>query len=139
MIEWFLSLTAMDKVFLICALVGGLLFLVRVVMMFLGGDAGDGEVDVHVDTAAVDADVHVDGHDVADSDSAFKLLSLQGITAFLMMFGLVGLAMSRGSGLHQLVALGGGLAAGLASVWVVDRLFRAFGRLQKSAYARSGR
>jgi hypothetical protein len=40
--------------------------------------------------------------------------------------------MSRSSGLNHLVSLGGGLAAGLASVWVVDRLFRLFGKLQHS-------
>ncbi|MBW2262948.1 MAG: NfeD family protein [Deltaproteobacteria bacterium] len=134
MVEWFVGLSAVDKVFLICAVVGGLLFLVRVVLMFMGSD-GDTDVDVHVDGGGAEVDVHVDadGHaDGGDSDAAFRLLSLQGITAFFMMFGLVGLAMSRGSGLHALVALGGGIAAGVASVWIVDRLFRVFGKLQHS-------
>jgi membrane protein implicated in regulation of membrane protease activity len=128
MTEWIMALNAFEKIFLACAVLGGVLFVVRLIMMFVGGDAdadaGDGDFD-----AGGDVDGEADG---GDTDVAFKLLSFQGITAFFMMFGLVGLAMSRGSGLHYLVSLGGAIAAGLVTVYITDRLFRSFGKLQSS-------
>lgn len=53
----------------------------------------------------------------------FKALSLLGITAFLTMFGLVGLALLRETGTSQAVALLGGTLAGGFAVWLVGRLF----------------
>ncbi len=133
MLTWFAALNAFEKVFLMCALVGGLLFAVRLVMMFVGGGDTDGaDIADGAGGGDVHADVQADGHQAVDADAAFKLLSFQGITAFFMMFGLVGLAMSRGSGLHYLISLGGALAAGLLTVWVTDRLFRSFSKLQSS-------
>jgi membrane protein implicated in regulation of membrane protease activity len=133
MTEWIMALNAFEKIFLACAILGGALFAVRLVMMFIGGDS-DGDADAGGSDVDAGGDVH-DGdahHDVVDSDVAFKLLSFQGITAFFMMFGLVGLAMSRGSGLHYAVSLLGAIAAGSATVWLTDRIFRSFGKLQSS-------
>lgn len=133
MTAWIMALNAFEKIFLICALVGGVLFAVRLIMMFVGGDsdgdadAGGGDVDAGGDADGGDAH-----HDGADSDVAFKLLSFQGISAFFMMFGLVGLAMSKGSGLHYLISMLGAVVAGGATVWITDKIFRSFGRLQHS-------
>jgi len=142
MIGWFQSLNSLEMVFLACATVGGLLFLARFVLMFVVGAHGDstgadaGGTDLHGGGADVDAgsaDASGGSADHAhDADVTFKFLSLQGITAFFMMFGLVGLAMSRGSNLHFLFSIAGGLVAGVLTVWILDRLFRLFGRMQHS-------
>ena len=113
----------LDALFSWSAVVGGALFLVQLVFSFLGGTADvDVDVDVH---AHAPGDV---GH--ASADLSFKVLSLQGITAFVMMFGLVGLAERRESGWAPLPSLVGALVAGAASVWVIAKLFELFSRMQ---------
>ncbi len=125
--DWFSALTVLQKTFAICAGVGGLLFAVRLVLMFAGADTGDGG---EVDLDAGDDDL--DGHDGSDSDVAFKLLSFQGFTVFFMMFGLVGLAMSLDSGYGPLHSVSVATAAGLGTTWLLGKLFEAFNRVQHS-------
>jgi hypothetical protein len=127
MMDWFSALTVLEKTFTVCAAVGGLLFLVRLVLMFAGGDAGDGG-DVDFDAG----DGEIDGHDGSESDVAFKLLSFQGLTAFFMMFGLVGLAMSKDSGYGPFESVAVAGAAGLGTTWMLGKLFEAFNRVQHS-------
>jgi hypothetical protein len=97
-------------------------FIVRTLLQLIGVGAGD----------VVDGDVG-DANDVhPSSDSGFRVLSLQGIGAFLMMFGLVGLALVRQSGVSETLALVPAAAAALGSVWVIGRVFSMMGRLQSS-------
>lgn len=123
---------AVDKFFFVCATVGGIFFLVRLVIQFMGMDhdmdagGADGAGAGGIEHAGGD----MDGH--ADSDVGFKLLTFQGLTAFFMMFGLVGLAIHQQSGMGALLAMVGGTAAGLASVWVIDKMFSAARGLQSS-------
>jgi len=83
--------------FLICALIGGLFVLLKFIMQFSGlsHDAS--------------SDMDMSGHDVeahhSDSDVGFKFLSLHGITSFLMMFGLVGLALYRQSQMGVFISM----------------------------------
>lgn len=138
MIAWFNALSGLEQAFAIAALVGSAVFLIQLVMMLLGGDHG--------------ADAHAAGmeasHDVAhaDSDVAFQVLSVQSVTAFVMVFGFAGFAMSRGSGFGALPSLGVGFAAGFAAMWLVAKAFSLFRRMQSSgtldlanAVGRSGR
>ena len=70
------------------AVIGSALFLVRVVLMLVGG-------------AGLDLDFDTDHDGVvehADSSEAFKVLSIQTLAAFAMGFGWGGLAAYRGSG-----------------------------------------
>jgi membrane protein implicated in regulation of membrane protease activity len=108
--------------FLVCAVVGGMFVLIRLIMQFFGlvGDAD-------TDFSAGPGDVH---H--TDSDAGFKLLSVQGLTSFLMMFGLVGLALYRQSRMGTLISMIGAVIAGLASVWIIAKLFLLASRLQSS-------
>jgi len=78
-----------------------------------------------------DAEVDIEGMDAAytDTDVSFKFISLQGLTAFFMMFGLVGLALSK-SAQADLVSLGGGIVAGVFTVWVISRIFIGAQKLQ---------
>jgi membrane protein implicated in regulation of membrane protease activity len=113
------SLSPVQKVFLFCALVGGIIFVVRIVLMAIGisdHDIDDGSLD------------HVDGH--GDSDTSFKLFSLHGLTCFFMMFGLVGLGLSRQFWVPDIIAAAIGTVAGLFTFWVIARLFSSMTKLQ---------
>jgi len=95
----------------------------------------DGVSEVDLDDIAIgdfgDAEIDVDGMDAAytDTDVSFKFISLQGLTAFFMMFGLAGLALSK-SAQPDLVSLGGGIVAGSFTVWVISRIFIGAQKLQ---------
>lgn len=126
--------TGLEKLFLVCAVAGGILFVIRLILQFLGGDSG-----VHQDMGSPVDVVHTDagtGHACEatghDAYLSFKLLSFQGLTAFFMMFGLVGLAMSRQSGQGPMLSLAAATAAGLATVWLIGLMFRKAGSLQSS-------
>ncbi len=114
---------AVDQVLLICALLGGVAFLVWLVLQFVGGGL-DGDLDAG---GGLDA-----GEVSGQADASFTLLSFQGISAFLTIFGLVGLSVHREMGAPAGAALGGGVAAGLLMSWVLDRLFAFFRGLQSS-------
>lgn len=119
----FTDLAGLEIFFLFCAAVGGVFVLLRLVMQFMGVD--------HDTDPTVEAAVDVDAQHV-DSDIGFKFLSLHGLTAFFMMFGLVGFALFRQSNMGHLISIVGAMAAGFASVWVIGKLFAAVGRLQSS-------
>jgi membrane protein implicated in regulation of membrane protease activity len=132
MAGFFGSLIAIEKVFLISAVLGGFLFIGRMILMFIGGHHGDGD-------AGGDGgfDAHSAGHgdgdidtDHGDSDSSFKFISMQGLTAFFMMFGLVGLALSRQSKLPEVWAIFGAVVAGLFCVWVIGKIMTSMIHLQ---------
>jgi len=119
--EIFNALTLLEKIFVVSAAVGGVLFLIQLVMQFIGGDT-----DAFGDMDGVGID------DLHASDLSFKLLSFQGLSAFFMMFGLVGIALSRQSSAGPVWALIGGLIAGLATVWVIGKIFSKMKGLQSS-------
>lgn len=117
------SLSGLEIFFLICAITGGGLFVVRFIIQLLGGADADADADIgtgHADVTHADADV------------SFKLLTMQGLTAFFMMFGLVGFALLRENRAGNGIALTGALAAGLGTVWVIGRIFTGVKKLQSS-------
>lgn len=140
--EFLKSLTVLEWIFLISAIVGSCLFLVRMVLMVMGADHGDidagdidigdvhGDVHVEVDGDVPGGDLHDAVHGDADAD--VKLLSFQGITAFFMMFGLVGLGCLRGGFLGSIFSVGVACVAGLATAWVMGFLFKLMCRMQSS-------
>ena len=126
------EMSGLELLFVTCAAFGTILFVVRLVLMFLGGGhEGGGDVDA----GGLDG---ADGHDLgaahgaADSDLSFKALSLQGITAFFMMFGLVGWALVRQGNVPAWGSIAGGTAAGLITVWLMKKIFQMAGSLQSS-------
>jgi membrane protein implicated in regulation of membrane protease activity len=130
MLALFDDYVGMEWFFLLCALIGGTLFTIRLILQFVGGDTdmdADGDIDIDVD---MDGDVDVG--DGGDSDISFKLLSLQGITSFALMFGLVGLAMMRQSGQNEIRALVAATAAGSVTFWLMQWIFNKAKVLQSS-------
>jgi len=117
----FSGYNGMEIFFLACAVIGGFFVLARTVLQFAGGGAD----------ADIDDGTGIDAHH-ADSDIGFKLLSLHGLTSFLMMFGLVGVAFYRQSRAGLLASLAGATIAGLATVWMIGKLFQFAGRMQSS-------
>lgn len=124
MAELFSRLNGVEIFFLICAIIGGIFVIIRFIMMLIGMDHGvDGDLS---------GGLHdFDGHH-ADSDVGFKLLSLQGITSFLLMFGLVGMALYNQSKVGLFISMFGAVLAGLASVWIIAKMFSFVLKLQSS-------
>lgn len=112
------GLTWIEIIYWAATIVGGTLFILRLIMMFMGGSAGEDALD-----SAVDAG------DGVDTDLGFKLMSVQGLTSFFMMFGLVGLALLK-AGLPVLLTVVGGILAGLATVAVTGLIFSQMKKLQ---------
>ena len=113
-------MNALIMVFTACAIVGGTLFVIRLILQFVAG----------VDHGASDVTDIADSSDVTHTDLSFKLLSLQGITAFLMMFGLAGRALLIDSHVHPMLAILGAALAGAIAVWIIAKLFSIMKKLQ---------
>jgi membrane protein implicated in regulation of membrane protease activity len=114
MIEWFASHNGIEQLFLLSAIAGGLILLLRMILTIAG-------LDHHgIDTAHV------------DSDAGFQALTIQGISSFFTMFGVVGFSLYHNAVLGTLLALSGAVAAGAFSMWVVHRVFRAMMRMQST-------
>lgn len=126
--------------FSVPAFIGTVFFTLRLGLMLLGGD-GHGDADLHVDTdfGHVDADLgHVDadlGHE-GHSGSAFQVLSVQSVAAFMMGFGWGGLGGLKGAGWDPTTSLAFGVALGAGMVWLLAKLFEAVYRLQSSGNIR---
>ena len=112
--------------FTIPALIGTGIFLLRILLMMLGGVG----LDIHHDVDFHAGDAH------ADPGDAFKLLSVQSVSAFLMGFGWGGIGALKGSGFSELTSIAVGVAAGVAMVWLVGILLRAAWSLQSSGNVR---
>ncbi len=125
MVEFLNSLSVVEKVFLGCSIVGTSLFVFRTILLFIGADA-DSDIG---DMGHTDIDIHGDGS-MDSADVSFQILSLQGLSSFFMMFGLVGLAMTRSSGATETWAVVAGSGAGLLTVWIMGKIFIGMKKLQ---------
>jgi membrane protein implicated in regulation of membrane protease activity len=105
--------TGLEMVFGFCALIGSLLFLLYFGLVLIGGvfeGVVEGMFDIDVDMG---------------SDFSFKAITFQGVVAFVMMFGLVGLAVMQ-STTNEAIAVFGGAAAGIMSMFAINKLFHMF-------------
>ncbi|KPK66133.1 MAG: hypothetical protein AMK73_00910 [Planctomycetes bacterium SM23_32] len=131
------EMTGVEKVFAGSAIVGGALFTVRLILLFIGGAEADTDFDADVDMDFdVDADLDVGDADVMEagegSYESFRLLSFQSVTAFFMMFGLVGLALLREARVEEAWAIIGAIVAGAFSFWVIAKIMVFMRGLQSS-------
>jgi hypothetical protein len=146
MLEFITNLTLVEKVFFFCAVVGGGVFLIRFILLLFGGfgdvdmetdagvdmdmDADIGDMDIDAGDAGLDAGA-VEGLD-ADGAASFHLLSIQGVTGFFMMFGLVGLTMARQSGFGDVISIAGATCAGFATMLIIAKVYSVMRLLQSS-------
>lgn len=77
------NLDPYSKIYLIIAIISTVIFVIKLILMMIGGD--------HHDSLEIDAEVHSG----TGSDSAFVLFSIESILAFLMGFGWSGLAIKN--------------------------------------------
>ena len=113
------------------ALVGTAFFALRMALMLVGGadvDTGfdvDVDVDFDVDVDVGDADAPSDtGGDPGDSTQAFKALSVQAISAFVMGFGWGGLGALNGLGWRLPGSIAFAILCGSGMVWLLGKLLR---------------
>lgn len=117
----------------VTAVVGTLFFLGRTLLMLIAGDADlHHDLGFHVDAGHVSDGDLGDLGDHGDSSTAFKILSIQVVAAFLMGFGWGGLGVVRGWGLPTLAGVGVGLLTGSGMAWILGRMLRWIARLQSS-------
>ena len=69
---------------------------------------------------------------MGDSDLSFKLVTIQGITAFFMLFGLTGMALKRMHLLGDVQPLAVAAAAGIAMTYVQAKFMTMLYKLQSS-------
>ena len=115
-----------ETFYLWCAVAGGGLFLLRSIMLLVGmgdhdGDAGGG----HDGADALHAP-DGDGSPIHD----FKMVSVHTLTAFLLMFGLVGFLLLRNEKAPPWVAGSVGAGVGLATMYVIAKMFQSSRKLQ---------
>ena len=142
MSSYLAGLDMLEKIYLACAVFGGGIFILRTILML----TGIGDTDSDLDTDAVDFDHgdfdhgdHADDIDHGDhghGDAGLKLLTIQGLTAFVMMFGLTGYAVSRSSVLGTIFTIAIGIAVGLFAMWLVAKGFALMRSLQSSGTMR---
>ena len=122
MLEAISDFNGIETFYAVCAGIGGFFVLVRLILQFFGGDADafDGDVDVDLDV------------DHTSTDVGFKILSLHAISAFFMMFGLIGLTLYRESETGFPISLLGGVLVGFIAVWVIGKLFSIASSLESS-------
>src|SRR4051794_31095503 len=107
MTDWFASHNGIEQKFLLCALLGGNILILRLILTIAGIDGHHGDVDAH--------------H--ASSEQGFQILTIQGISSFFAMFGVVGYTLYHNASLGMIFALIGAVVSGLAAVWIIQRIF----------------
>jgi hypothetical protein len=115
----------LDTIYLVCAVAGGVVLAIRLLLMIIGldhGDAGDFDTSMDLSHDSLADAGHGDG-------SIFTFLSIQSISGFFTMFGLVGLGLLQINASNML-SLVGALAAGGFTAWCTGMIFLALRRLQ---------
>jgi len=105
-----------QTLYTICAIAGGSLVVLQLILQVFGLHGGDTDGDLHGDAGG--------GGDAGDGhgDTFFGVLSFKALTAFMGIFGLSGLAMlerSESLGLRVAVAAGAGFLGMLLVGWMM--------------------
>ena len=116
----------LGTIYLVCAVAGGTVLLLRLILMIIGFDHGDAIQDM-----PVDVDMDHDGlADAGDGQGGiFNFLSVQSIAGFFTMFGLVGLGLLQ-INVSEFWSLAGAFGAGLFTAWCTGLIFLGMRRLQ---------
>jgi hypothetical protein len=111
----------LGTIYLVCAVAGGTILLIKLVLMVIGLDSGD----------APDLDLNADGglESSGEPGGGINFLSVQSIAGFFTMFGIVGLGLLQINA-SSLLSLLGALAAGALTAWSTAMIFLNMRRLQ---------
>ena len=118
----------MEMTYFLCAIAGGTILVLQVLMTLFGLSDVDVDVDPDLDLSG-DIDAHADV-----SDAFFKVLSFKTLVAFVTFFGLAGLACSH-SGVSDLWTFVISVSAGSAALYVVAWMMAGLARLQSAGNA----
>ena len=105
--------------FTIPALISTGAFVIKLALLLIGADHGG-------------IDINHAGDAPGQDTSAFKLLSVQAMTGFLMGFGWGGFAALQGSGFGLLASIGIGVVCGLGMMWLLAVVLRGMHELESS-------
>ena len=113
------DISGIDVFFAAMAVIGTILFIIYFALVLIGGVAG----------GIADAIPFLDVNFEMDAEGVFHMLTIQGLLSFMMMFGIFGLAVSQGD-YGALPAIAAGTVTGLASMWMVGKVFQAIAGLE---------
>ncbi|NOY83034.1 MAG: hypothetical protein GXP31_18705 [Kiritimatiellaeota bacterium] len=123
-----LATASPERFYLACGIFGAAIFVVRMILMLVGADGDHGDFGHLPNDVSGEAGGDVHG----DVDPGLRLLTVQGIVAFVMMFGLTGYALSHNARAGALATLLGSVAMGGATMWLLAKTFRLMALLQSS-------
>ncbi len=124
-----LAIVSAERFYLACGIFGAAIFILRMILMLVGADGDHGDFGHLPDD--ISGDVH-DGFAHGDVDPGLRLLTLQGIVAFVMMFGLTGYALSHNAKAAVLPTLLGSVAMGGVTMWLLAKTFKLMASLESS-------
>lgn len=116
----------LNTIYLVCAVAGGTVLVLRLLLMLIGFGGGDG-ADAPPD---LDASADFDGFDDGGGGEV-NFLSIQSLSAFFTMFGLVGMGLLEINA-SPILSLIGALGAGILTAWVSGIIVLSLTRLQSS-------
>lgn len=120
--SWWESLSILSKVYWIIAISASAIFLIQIVMTFIGVDSDSGGMD-----ASGNADASID----ADHGIGFQLISLKNLIGFFTIFGWSGIA-CLDSELSVPLTIGISLFCGLLMMVIMASIFYFMGKLMES-------
>ncbi len=115
--EWFSAFSPFEKVYWLIALIASGIFIILLILTFLGGEFDD--------TGDVDADID------ADTGIEFQFLSFKNLIGFFTIFGWTGIACLN-EGLSKGMTLVISIACGLVMMLIMASLFYYLGKLNSS-------
>ncbi|GAB5398685.1 MAG: hypothetical protein Aureis2KO_02700 [Aureisphaera sp.] len=112
--DWFTALSTFEKVYWITAIVASVIFLILVVLTFIGGEIEDtGDVDAEID---------------GDSGIGFQFLSFKNLMGFFTIFGWTGIACLE-EGMSKGMTIAISVVCGLLMMLAMATLFYYLGKL----------
>jgi len=112
--EFLQALTGLEQTFFGLATFGGSIFLISILLQFLGG--GDADALDGGDATG----------DASGGEPAFKVFSIQSIGAFSLVSGATGLALSKDLGLPEPLSVSAAIGSGVVILWCMSLIFKTF-------------
>jgi len=116
--QWFTALPLFEKIYWSTALISSIIFIILVILTFVGGDIDDVDGDV---------DMEIDG----DTGIDFQFLSFKNLMGFLTIFGWSGIS-CLDAGLSKGITIFISVICGLLMMLAMASLFYYLGKLQSS-------